>query len=95
MDSVLDFIQRRFTEDCHWLDGNCYYFALILADRFPELDLVYFPVTGHFVAADLTTWVYYDFEGKHNMSGVPYYKYYELYDIDPEYFGRIQRDCVL
>ena len=41
MDEVLEFIRRRFLQDCHWRDGNCYYFALILKDRFPESRIVY------------------------------------------------------
>lgn len=35
MDPVKEFIDRRFKADCNWLNGNCYYFALILSDRFP------------------------------------------------------------
>ena len=31
---IIEFINRRFKLDCNWTNGNCYYFALILADRF-------------------------------------------------------------
>jgi hypothetical protein len=33
---VIEFINRRWKKDANWLDGNCYYFALILKHRFPE-----------------------------------------------------------
>ena len=34
MQEVMEFIQRRFPKDSNWTNGNCYYFALILSDRF-------------------------------------------------------------
>ena len=37
-EQILAFIKRRFSQDCNWIDGNCYYFATILKTRFPELD---------------------------------------------------------
>ena len=51
---VLDFIHKRFpnatNSDANWLHGNCYYFAIILKDRFPENSDIYYDVTnGHFV----------------------------------------------
>ena len=45
---VIEFIARRFPEDCNWLDGNCYYFALILKDRFNG-KILYDVIDGHFV----------------------------------------------
>ena len=45
---VLEFIQRRFPDDCHWLDGNCYYFAAILKLRFPGAVIWYDVIYGHF-----------------------------------------------
>ena len=46
---VLEFTHRRFPVDCHWLDGNCYFFALILLDRFPIGKILYDVIDGHFV----------------------------------------------
>lgn len=46
---VLEFIQRRFKINCNWLNGNCYYFAIILKDRFPEGTIYYDVIWGHFV----------------------------------------------
>ena len=48
-DEVVEFIQRRFPVDCHWLDGNCYFFALILLNRFPIGKILYDVIDGHFV----------------------------------------------
>lgn len=45
---VLKFINRRFKQDCNWLEGNCYYFAVILKDRFPSGRIWYDVVWGHF-----------------------------------------------
>ena len=54
-DPVLEFIRRRFPKsqnsDSNWLNGNCYYFALILKDRFSTKDpIIYYDVIhGHFL----------------------------------------------
>ena len=45
----IDFINRRFKEDCNWINGNCYYFALILRDRFPGGIIYYDVINGHFI----------------------------------------------
>ena len=58
---VTEFIGRRFSEDCSWTTRNCYYFAIILKARFPEGDIFYDTIDGHF----LFKWngKYYDHEG--------------------------------
>jgi hypothetical protein len=48
-DQILEFIHRRFKNDCNWTTGNCYYFAIILKDRFPEGKIFYDVILGHFV----------------------------------------------
>ncbi len=49
-DRVLDFIKRRFsnTENANWLNGNCYYFAIILRERF-DGEIYYDVINGHFL----------------------------------------------
>lgn len=49
-DKVLDFINRRFsnTENANWLNGNCYYFAIILRERF-DGEIYYDVINGHFL----------------------------------------------
>ena len=66
-DELLHFVRRRFQTDCHWLDGNCYYFAVILKDRFPGGKIFYDVINGHFVF-----WLdgaYYDWAGEINPDG--------------------------
>ena len=45
---VLAFIKKRFPEDSHWTDGNCWWFAEILCVRFRG-EIWYNPVDNHFV----------------------------------------------
>lgn len=49
-DRVLEFIKRRFsnTENANWLNGNCYYFAIILRERF-DGEIYYDVINGHFL----------------------------------------------
>lgn len=49
MDEVLEFIHRRFPTDCNWLTGNCYYFSLILKERFTSGVIYYDVIYGHFI----------------------------------------------
>ena len=65
MNKIEEFIKRRFPNDCNWLNGNCYYFAIILKTRFPEGTIVYDIIDGHFmlkIGRHL-----YDYAGKHNV----------------------------
>ena len=90
---VLEFIKRRFADDCDWTTGNCYYFAVILKDRFPEGKIFYDVRLGHFV---------YHYFGQ-------FYDWIGIYDCNEDYlipwdtFGiydsarkqRIVRDCIM
>ena len=60
-DEVTEFIGRRFSEDCSWTTGNCYYFAVILKARFPEGNVFYDTIDGHFLFK--RDGKYYDHEG--------------------------------
>lgn len=54
-DDVLSFIKQRFpnarNSDANWLTGNCYYFSVILRDRFAiKSPTIYYDVIhGHFL----------------------------------------------
>lgn len=54
-DQVLAFIKQRFPNaaesDSNWLHGNCYYFSVILRDRFATKDptIYYDVIHGHFL----------------------------------------------
>lgn len=91
MNEVIEFIKRRFKTDCNWLSGNCYYFALILQDRFPGGKILYDVINGHFVY-----WYngsYYDWTGKVNPDGVLVdWRNFSMYDESQR--NVIVRDCI-
>jgi hypothetical protein len=91
-DIVLNFIRRRFSIDCNWTSGNCYYFALILKDRFPEATIYYDPVSGHFFVS--IDGKYFDWTGEIKAPYV-FVKWdaFDLYDAKQK--ERIIRDCIL
>lgn len=65
MNEIENFIQRRFPENSHWCDGNCYYFALILKDRFPNSIVYYDVIYGHFITK--IDGDFYDWKGKNEF----------------------------
>lgn len=92
---VLEFIHRRFPVDCNWLNGNCYFFAQILTDRFPG-DIVYDPIEGHFLF-----WGYdnnfYDWSGQRTYTKEQIDKFVmwqEYQRKDALHYFHIWRDCV-
>lgn len=91
-DKVLDFIHRRFQIDCNWLNGNCYYFSLILKDRFPRGSIFYNVTNGHFIF--FYDGNYYDWTGI-----VATDEYLVSWDDFDEYDSlqkkRIVRDCLM
>ena len=92
-DEVLNFINRRFKDNCHWNDGNCYWFARILCDRFNNLELCYDSIPGHFVAFHRGKNKVYDWNGiyKPQSELIPLW----LIKIkDKSWYNRLIRDCV-
>ena len=91
-DEILEFINRRFPIDCHWTDGNCYWFAKILCDRFPDLTIDYEVIKGHFIAHDQANNIFYDWNGVY----VPDFTVYNLDELrkDSLWYNRIVRDCI-
>lgn len=97
-EQVLEFIYRRFPDDCHWTDGNCYYFACILKARFEEGEIWYDAVDGHFVfkLEDL----FFDWNGTCMQYEIDerlkehLYKWPDLKQIDEKLYKRIMRDAV-
>ena len=92
-DEVLEFINRRFPKDCNWRDGNCYYFALILKDRFPESRIIYDVINGHFFVEYKDKC--YDHSGELVSPGGAYAIYWDEFDkYDNLLKKQIIRDCI-
>lgn len=90
---VLEFIKRRFSNDCKWTTGNCYYFALILKDRFPNGKIFYDVREGHFIYKYGEE--YYDWLGIYKSKEdylVPW-DLFEMYDSSQKKV--IVRDCIM
>lgn len=94
MDKVEHFINKRFPYDSNWTNGNCYWFAKILTERFTHLKIYYNYQVGHFGAFDVQRRVWYDWEGKHEAIPRTCYSLSYLKKHDPKWYRRLLRDCV-
>lgn len=88
---VIEFIKRRFPTNSNWCTGNCYWFAVILTTRFPNLSIWYAPITGHFVAGDGVC--FYDWHGEWHQHE-PVYKWEDYEGFDPLQYKRIVKGCI-
>jgi hypothetical protein len=97
--TILEFIKRRFKKDCNWTSGNCYYFAIILSERFKQHNSViyYNTLEGHFITQIEN--YFYDWCGILNYTDEYISKYIlkwsDLYNIDQTGGDRIIRDVIL
>lgn len=93
MNEVLEFIKRRFSANCNWLDGNCFYFSIILLSRFPQGSIWYDTIQGHFVFQ--YNGDYYDWTGKINpiVEKLIEWDKFEEYDSNQKQW--IIRDCIM
>lgn len=95
---VCEFIQRRFKCDCSWKTGNCYYFAIILKDRFKDLkpELYYDTLEGHFICRIHST--FYDWSGivYHDSEYINKYviKWSDFKEYDECQYSRIIKDVI-
>ena len=78
--------------DAKWLDGNCFYFAKILESRFPDGEIYYDVIEGHFVFK--YNYIYYDYSGRIEPEGV-LVKWDEFDEYDALQKQVIIRDCIL
>lgn len=98
-DEVTDFITSRFPTDCQWTSGNCYYFALILFERFRNCspEIYYDVLEGHFTCKIGVH--HYDWEGiikySDEYAGKYVKKWSEFADYDELQFNRIIRDVIM
>ena len=87
---VSKFIMRRFQQDCNWLNGNCFYFALILSYRFGG-KIYYDPVDGHFLTEIDNE--FFDYNGKVSYSD-NYISFDSIAEEDISHYNRLFRDCI-
>ena len=87
---VLSFIKRRWSKDSDWINGNCYWFALILKERFPLAEIYYLPVEGHFITQIDRN--FYDWTGIVQPNEMPI-KFSDIKKNDSLWYERIIRDC--
>lgn len=100
---VIEFISRRFPKDDNWLSGNCYYFAVILQARFPQFQIFYDAVAGHFIAgapnldhvseSNVFSINYFDWTGAYFPSTQPI-PLEEIKETDELWYERLVRDCI-
>lgn len=92
---ILDFIERRFSKtNANWDSGNCYYFSVILDNRFNHCgEIVYDPIVGHFKYRYKK--ICYDINGINNQNMKDLIPLTRLYMFDRNWYNRIIRDCVL
>ena len=90
-EKILDFINRRWSKDADWTNGNCYYFAVILKTRFPSAQIKYCPIKGHFIIECDNK--FYDWNGRYYPEETPM-SLFEISSLDPLWYSRIARDCI-
>lgn len=90
---ILDFIHRRFPGDCNWTTGNCYWFAVILKERFRVGRIYYDIIDGHFLYEYDGT--LYDHKGIQSGEGRKLIEWSKFHAYDSALHDRIIRDCVL
>lgn len=89
-EDVEEFTAKRFDIDCKWLSGNCYYFALILKERFGG-EIYYDPIEGHFF---LKTFIgNFDYNGSYTPNSE--IKLESIKEKDPLWYNRLLEDCIL
>ena len=91
-DEILEFINRRFpANNGNWLNGNCFWFAKILSIRFPNGEIWYEPIIGHFLYKYEN--LFYDWNGIYSGNLTNAFKFDKEYD--ELVYNRLIRDCIL
>lgn len=94
-EKVLEFIKKfKFKHvkevESLFLYGNCYYFAVILKERFNG-EIYYLPINNHFICK--IDKEYYDITGLASINEHPY-KWKDFKYFDELLYKRIVRDCI-
>lgn len=93
MNEVLEFINRRFKNDCNWTNGNCYYFSVILKNRFPEGKIYYDVIYGHFIFKYKN--YFYDWTGLYHSNDTFLVSWDDFEKYDYLLKERIVNDCIV
>lgn len=93
MNDIIQFINKRFKNDCDWTNGNCYYFAVILKDRFPEGNIFYDVVCGHFVFEYNNQ--FYDWSGLYRSNDMFLVPWNDFDNYDKFQKQRVIRDSIM
>ena len=88
VNDILAFIRRFRDAQTVFLNGCCYWFARILAERFGA-EICYDNVSNHFVGKIGDA--YYDVTGEVHGTYVPWSTYEAFDSLD---YGRVVRDCI-
>ncbi|MBQ8218390.1 MAG: hypothetical protein IJZ79_03700 [Bacilli bacterium] len=92
---ILEFIDKfkfKFDKELEYVftSGNCYYFAIILKERFNG-EIYYLPIANHFICK--IDKEYYDITGIAKMNE-EVYKWDNFKEFDEASYNRIIRDCL-
>lgn len=90
-EDIRSFVERRFSKDSHWLDGNCFWFMHILKTRFPDVEECYDEIAGHFFVRTKDG-ICVDWSGVYEPLCVSLVRDIKRYD--PVLWSRLVRDCV-
>lgn len=88
---IINFIHQRFPNDNAWTSGNCFYFATILKARFPEGEIYYDVIPGHFIFKYQGQ--FYDWTGEIKCPYIPIlWENFKAYD--EAQYKRIIENCI-
>lgn len=93
---ILEFIRRRFSERERWIEGNCYYFAVILQERFKHtyMGFIWYDVVwGHFVYGNMDEG-FYDQRGRYEREGMKMELWNDMKYVDESRRKRIYKGCI-
>lgn len=99
-DMIVEFIARRFrNSELNWNSGNCYYFSIILKERFPNGKIYYDTIDGHFLYKYNHHFYDNNFPYKHRVNkrllNNTIIEWDRFDDYDPIQKQRIIRDCLM
>ena len=89
---ILEFISRRFPEKENWLNGNCYFFAIILNEVF-EGKICYDLIYGHFLFREEKSGKYFDVTGEVTNYSDSVIDWLDYNLVDPIHWKRIKENC--